>query len=83
MTFLLQQVAKYYGKKLTSSELRRGLQWKDVIIFLARRDPDQTENPLYTPEACDLLSKLLDPFSGQRISAAEALEHPFLKNTVI
>lgn len=30
------------------------------------------------PECYDLLTKLLEPFPGDRIAASEAIKHPFL-----
>ena len=53
-----------------------GVNWQDLVLGLnpTHRDKYVDDN------AYDLLSRLLDPSPKRRITAAEALAHPFLQN---
>lgn len=68
--------AKKYRVKLHKSEIdkfitQRGVPFKDVIPYARRKFRDE--------QALDLLSKLLVVDHKERITAKEALEHPFFQ----
>lgn len=73
-----------YGRKITGSESikvsptgykRSPKDWKDMCCKLYPSNPNEFPDSVY-----DLLHKLLQIDFRKRISAQEALEHPFLAN---
>ncbi|KAK0086165.1 hypothetical protein PV325_003670 [Microctonus aethiopoides] len=87
-TAKMQQYARRLGKKLIYSEDTTGIDLTTLCKKLrGRKQKSQnTENYFrksptpenYPPEAYDLLGKLLDIDYTTRITADQALEHPFL-----
>lgn len=70
---VMRRVAKYYGrvwKTNLSAITEEGIPFKRLVECL---------NPgvEFEENAYDLLEKLLEPINTQRISAMEAMEHPF------
>ncbi|XP_008547615.1 cell division cycle 7-related protein kinase [Microplitis demolitor] len=86
----MQQCARKLGKKLICSENISGIDLVTLCQKLRQRSFNSQQNNTfynrkntlaenYPPEAYDLLSRLLDVDYKTRITANDALEHPFLK----
>ena len=69
----LREAARECGRRVRFPEEQEGMDLKELVIKL---------NPFWEElevddNAFDLLRKLMEPVPSKRISAAEALEHPF------
>ncbi|KAF7987509.1 hypothetical protein HCN44_003271 [Aphidius gifuensis] len=83
-TTKMTQCARKLGKKFITSETLPGIDLKTLCQKLRSRSksPQNDKTPLeenYSTEAYDLLTRLLDVDFKTRITADEALNHPFLK----
>ena len=70
----LHEAAKECARKLRFPEETPGYKMKDLCT---RLNPSIDEMDV-DPSAFDLLEKMLEPIPSKRITAAQALEHPFL-----
>lgn len=69
----MRETAKHYGRTFRtnlSSVSEEGISLRDIITHLSNK-------PNVDEMALDLLMKLLDPISNERITAQEAMQHPF------
>ncbi len=85
----IEEAASHYGKRLICSEKLPPKDLQVLCMRLAeRRPPEEIERSydsvstlcLASDQAVDLLSKLLKLSSHERITAADALEHPFFED---
>ena len=85
----VERLAFRLGKKLVCSErcppvdiqhMCRKLRQSALIAKFGQRRGEEREKEQVFPEsAYDLLQRLMDVDAATRITAAEALQHPFLK----
>ena len=86
-TKAVQETANQYGKRLISSEQVPGQDLQLLCQTLAERKPSEYKNPepgssqcLATEQAVDLLRKILSLSSHERLTAKDALHHPFFED---
>merc|ERR1712223_232288 len=86
-TKAVQETANQYGKRLISSEQVPGQDLQLLCQTLAERKPSEYKNPepgssqcLATEQAVDLLRKILSLSSHERLTAKDALQHPFFED---
>lgn len=83
-TTKMTQCARKLGKKFITSETLPGMDLKILCQKLRSRGKSSQNDKIlleenYSTEAYDLLTRLLDVDFKNRITADEALNHPFLK----
>ena len=87
-TKAVQEAASQYGKRLICSENVSPFQLQSLCQRLAERRPSEDkslENQtssicLATEQAVDLLTKVLSLSSHDRLTAEDALNHPFFED---
>ena len=82
-TVPMMEAASQYDKKFLCSENIQPVDLKTVCEQLAACLNGTTEPPppsLVSSESLDLLKKLLKLFAHERITAEEALKHPFFSD---
>uniref|UniRef100_A0A0A9YHR4 non-specific serine/threonine protein kinase n=1 Tax=Lygus hesperus TaxID=30085 RepID=A0A0A9YHR4_LYGHE len=73
----IRAVAQKLGRNVICSEVKKPVNLEKVCKLLSRRKCGSNE-AIFPPEAYDLLRRLLDLDPSTRISAEEALQHPFI-----